>query len=420
MPAQVTVLPSGLRVVSETMPGLKTAAVGVWVDAGARHEAAENNGIAHLLEHMAFKGTERRSARQIAEEIEAVGGHLNAYTSREQTAYYARVLSGDLALAVDIISDILQHPAFEAGEIERERHVVIQEIGQAEDTPDDIVFDHLQECAYPDQPLGRPILGTEELVASFGRDQLAGFMGRHYRSPRMVVSAAGGLEHAAVVDLAARAFADWPSDVETAAEPARYRGGDRREARDLEQVHVTLAFPAFSYADDDFHALQVYSTLLGGGMSSRLFQEVREKRGLAYSVFSYASSYVDGGLFSVYAGTGEKDVAEMMPVIAAEMLDTTHRVDEAEVARARAQLKAGLLMSMESPSSRAEQLARQLLIFGRVIEEDELIAKVDAVTTADIRRVARRILTGGQPTVAALGPLGRLEDFDLLARRFAA
>jgi len=172
MSAQVTVLPSGLRVVSETMPGLKTAAVGVWVDAGARHEAAEVNGIAHLLEHMAFKGTERRSARQIAEEIEAVGGHLNAYTSREQTAYYARVLSGDLALAVDIISDILQHPAFEAGEIERERHVVIQEIGQAEDTPDDIVFDHLQECAYPDQPLGRPILGTEELVASLGATSL--------------------------------------------------------------------------------------------------------------------------------------------------------------------------------------------------------------------------------------------------------
>ncbi|MCW5752977.1 MAG: insulinase family protein [Alphaproteobacteria bacterium] len=419
MTVRTTRLPSGLSVVSDAMPDFKTAAIGVWIDAGARNETPEINGVAHLLEHMAFKGTERRSARAIAEEIEAVGGHLNAYTSREQTAYYARILSGDMALGLDILADILQHSTFAEDELERERQVVIQEIGQADDTPDDIIFDFLQEQAYPGQPIGRPILGTEALVSAMGRDQLQGFMARHYQAPRMVVAAAGGIDHDEVVALVENAFGALPARPGEAREAARYVGGEHRDTRDLEQVHVALAFAGLPFLDPDFHALQVYSTLMGGGMSSRLFQEVREKRGLAYSIFSFASSYMDSGLFTIYAGTGENDVAELMPVIAGEMQAATGDLAEAEIARARAQLKAGLLMSMESPSSRAEQLARQMLIFGRPLPLDEIIARVDAVSLADVERVAARILRGGQPTLAALGPIGRLEAYERIAARFA-
>jgi len=418
MTAEVTRLDNGLRIVTDRMAGLKTASVGVWVDAGARQETPDIHGVAHLLEHMAFKGTERRSARRIAEEIEAVGGHLNAYTSREQTAYYARVLAADVPLAVDILADILQHATFAQDELERERQVVIQEIGQADDTPDDIIFDHLQETAFPDQPLGRPILGTLASVGGMRREQLAGFMARHYRAENLIVAAAGAIEHEKLVALAKAAFGGLAAAGERRAETARYAGGERREERDLEQAHVALAFPAFAFGDPDFHALQVYSTLLGGGMSSRLFQEVRETRGLAYSVFSFTASYVDSGLFTIYAGTGAEQLGELLPVIAEEMGKVVGAVGEDEVARARAQLKAGLLMSLESSSSRAEQLGRQMLIYGRPLDVDELTGAVDAVDAAAVRRVARRVLTGGRPTLAALGPISRLENYDRIAARF--
>jgi len=419
MSVTTTTLNNGLRVVTDRTPGLRTASVGVWVDAGARYEAPDINGVSHLLEHMAFKGTERRSARAIAEQIEAVGGHLNAYTSREQTAYYARILSEDVPLAADILADILQHSSFAEDELERERHVVIQEIGQADDTPDDIIFDFLQHVAYPDQALGRPILGTVDTVKSFRREQLAGYMGQHYRAESMVLVGAGGIEHGELVGLAAEMFGELKPETAREREPARYVGGDMRDARDLEQVHFALGFPCVSFTDPDFHAVQVYSTLLGGGMSSRLFQEVREKRGLAYSIFSYANAYLDSGMFSVYAGTGEEEIAELVPVIAEELLKVTVKVDEEEVARARAQLKAGLLMSLESSSSRSEQLGRQMLIFGRPLPTDELIAKIDAVDAAAICRVAARIIGAGKPSVAALGPIGRLENYDRIAARFA-
>ncbi|HYM33644.1 MAG TPA: pitrilysin family protein [Candidatus Cybelea sp.] len=418
MAVQVTRLDNGLRVVTERMAELKTASVGVWVDAGARFETPDVHGVAHLLEHMAFKGTARRNARQIAEEIEAVGGHLNAYTSREQTAYYARVLSEDVPLAVDILSDILQHSIFADDELERERQVVIQEIGQANDTPDDIIFDYLQERAFPDQALGRPILGTLHSVAGMSRDQLAGFMRHHYHAPRLVVAGAGGVEHEHLVDLAGKAFGALGNGEVTMAEPARYAGGEKREARDLEQVHVALAFQGIPYKDPDFHAAQVYATLLGGGMSSRLFQEVRESRGLAYSIFAFTASYNDTGLFTVYAGTGEDQLPEFTPVVAEEIQKTTKSVGDEEVARARAQLKAGLLMSLESSSARAEQLGRQMILYGRPLPTEEIVAQVDAVDAAAVCRVAKRIVGGGRPTVAALGPLDRLESYDRLAARF--
>ena len=413
----LTTLDSGLRVVSVDMPGLETAAVGVWVDAGARCESVEHNGIAHLLEHMAFKGTHRRNALQIAEEIESVGGYLNAYTSREHTAFVARVLKEHVPLAVDILADILQHTTMPDDELEREREVVIQEIAQVHDTPDDLVFDLFQETAYPDQPLGRSILGTAESVGGFSRDAIAAYMAEHYGAERMVVVAAGRVDHDALIALAGEAFDSLPHRARGSVDPADYRGGDGRQNRDLEQVHLVMGFNGVSYTDPDFYAQQVLATALGGGMSSRLFQEVREKRGLAYSVFSFASSYVDGGLFGIYAGAGDTHVGELVPVICGEIVKIAEAVREDELDRARAQLKAALLMSLESPSARCEQIGRQMLIFDRPIPPAEIIERIEAVDGDSITRTTRRLIESGQPTITALGPVAGIEPYDKTCAR---
>ena len=416
---QITPLANGLRVVSDPVDHVETASVGLWVDVGARCETEETNGLSHLLEHMAFKGTERRSARDIAEEIEAVGGHLNAYTSRETTAYYAKVMKEDVPLALDLLADILQHSTFDEEELERERAVVIQEIAQVNDTPDDLVFDRFQETAYPDQPIGRTILGPPERVGSYSREALAAYMGAHYRAARMVLVGSGRVDHDALVAAAEAAFTALPEGPVPAPAAAVYSGGDCRIARDLEQAHLLVGFDGLAYDDDDFYALQVMSTLLGGGMSSRLFQEIRERRGLAYSVFTFASSYADGGIFGVYAGAGEDELAELIPVMADELVNACATVGDEEVARARAQLKAGLLMSLESTQARAERLGRHILLFGRPLTIAELIERVDAVDREAVQRTACRILQGCRPTVAALGPIARLEGHDSIAARFA-
>ena len=418
MTVRITTLPSGLRVVTDHIPHVESAAVGVWVDVGARHEAAEVNGVAHLLEHMAFKGTEKRDARRIAEEIEAVGGSVNAYTSRENTAYYARVLKADVPLAVDILSDILQHSTFDETELARERAVIIQEIGQSFDTPEDLIFDQMQETLYPDQPLGRPILGTEELIKSIPRADIAGYMKRHYMAPAMVLAAAGNVDHAALVAQAESAFAELGQGLPATPAPARYAGGERYENRDFEQVHFTLGFDGVPYGDPDYYAVNVLSYLLGGGMSSRLFQEIREKRGLVYSIYSFTSPYRDGGNFGVYAGTGETEVEELVPVLCDELQKVTLAVDADELARTKAQMKAGLLMSLESTSSRCERLAQNMLIHGRAYSYQEIIDKIDAVDAAAVTAAARRVMRS-KPTVAALGPVKRLERMAPIASRFS-
>jgi len=413
---RLTTLDNGLRVATIAMPGVQTASAGLWVDVGARYETPEVNGVAHMLEHMAFKGTATRSARAIAETIENVGGQLNAYTSREHTGYYARVLAEDLPLALELLADILQHSAFDEAELGRERQVVLQEIGQVQDTPDDLVFDLFQETAYPEQPLGRSILGPAEVVADMSRHALVDYMARHYTPERMVLAAAGSVEHERVVELRERLFRELPAAGERPFEAGAYRGGERRVERDLEQVHVLLGLPAFSYTDDDFYALQVLSTMLGGGMSSRLFQEVRETRGLAYAVFSFASSYRDTGLLGIYAGTGEEETAELVPVVIDQLLDMLDRPGEEELLRARAQLKASLLMALESSSAQCDELARQLLVFERRVPPDEIVARIDAVDEDAIRRVGRRLLAG-PPTLTAIGPLRHLAPLEDIRRR---
>lgn len=423
MTVRVSELPGGLRVVSDTMPDLHSAAVGVWVDAGSRHEEEDENGVAHFLEHMAFKGTERRTTRQIMEEIELVGGSLNAFTSREQTAYHAQVLAADLGLAVDLLGDIVLNPAFRPEEFERERQVILQEIGLAQDTPDDLVFDHLQAVAYRDQPMGRSILGTDRQIAGLPVDVLRGFRGRHYAPERMIVAAAGAVEHDRLVDLVAKHFAGAGSGqagpTPAACARASYVGGDYREERDLDQVHLTFAFPAFAYDDPDIYALQVYGVLLGGGASSRLMQEIREERGLAYSIYAQPVSYADGGLLTLYAGTGVELAGELLDVLGREVRASVTDLTDAEIQRARAQLKAGLLMSLESSNARMEMAARNLYLFGRPIPVEEMSAKVEAVDRTAVLRAARRVLDGAHLSFAAVGPVDGLPDADAMRERFA-
>jgi predicted Zn-dependent peptidase len=418
MSVHLTVLPNGMRVVTDRMDAVETVSLGVWVDVGTRHEPAAINGVAHLLEHMAFKGTERRSALAIAEEIEAVGGHLNAYTSREHTAYYAKVLKDDAPLALDILADILQHSVFDPSELDRERAVILQEIGQANDTPDDVIFDLFQERAYPDQPMGRPVLGRPEIIQSIDRASVAGYLSRNYAASNMVLAAAGKVDHDALVAQAERAFAGLPHLGAAKTEPARYVGGELREQRDLEQVHVVLGFAGVDYTDEDHYAASVLSTALGGGMSSRLFQEIREKRGLVYSVYSFAHGYRDTGLFGVYAGTGPDEVAELIPVMCDEIRKIADGLDPAELKRARAQLKAGILMSLESTSSRCEHLAQHLLVYNELLDVPDLVARIEAVDNEAVRRVARRVMAT-RPTFTALGQVGRIEHFDRIVARFA-
>jgi len=419
MSVEVTRLPSGLTVVTDAMPHLETASLGVWVGCGSRDERPDEHGISHLLEHMAFKGTSRRTARQIAEEIEAVGGDLNAATSVETTAYYARVLRADVPLALDVLSDILSDPAFDPEELQREQNVIVQEIGAAEDAPDELVFDKLQETSFPGQPVGRSILGTRETVRSFDRKRLAVYLKRNYRAPDMVVAAAGAVEHQAILDEVDKRFTAFTGPAAPGPEPARFVGGSYIEARDLEQVHIALAMDGLPQRDPNLFSLQVFTSVLGGGMSSRLFQEVREIRGLCYSIYAFHAPYSDTGMFALYAGTDAADVAELMRVVVAEITNASETVTDGEVARAKAQMKAGLLMALESSSARTEQLARQMFAWGRPIPLDELVARIDAVTVESARAAGRALIARARPAIAALGAGPGLESAAMIAESLA-
>ncbi len=405
--SKLTTLNNGLRVVTHDMASLESATVGVWVGAGTRNETADVNGVAHLLEHMAFKGTTSRSATAIAEEIEAVGGHLNAYTGRESTVYYAKVLKDDIGLALDLIADILHNATFDEEELKRECAVVLQEIGQAHDTPDDLIFDYFQETAFPDQPLGRPVLGCPNVVRGMSRKAIVNYMHKAYSSNSMVLAAAGRVDHDELVEKGQKLFGSRSANGGIDCEPAQYRGGEMRDRRDLEQLHLVLGFEGVPYDDDEFYAATALTTLLGGGMSSRLFQEIRERRGLVYSIYSFASYYADSGLFGIYAGTGADEAAELVEAICNEVRRLPKTLAEDEMCRTRNQLKAGTLMSLESTGSRCDQLGQQTLVFGAPVPLDEQVRKIEAVDIDAVLRVADRIFSG-KPTVAAVGPSEQL------------
>ncbi len=418
MTVRLTRLESGLTVVTHAMDHLESAALGVWVGAGSRSEREHEHGLSHLLEHMAFKGTHTRSAIEIAEEIEAVGGEVNAATSVETTSYYARILKNDVPLALDILGDILQNSVFDPAELEREQHVVLQEIGAARDTPDDRVYDLFTEAAYPTQPIGRTILGTPETVQAAGSPMLGEYLSTHYRGPAMVIAAAGAVDHDRIVELAGQRFVDIAGQPGPKPVAASYAGGEMREFRDLMETQVMIGFEGRPYTSERFYTAQVLAAVLGGGMSSRLFQEVREKRGLCYSIYAFHWAFSDTGMLGVHAATGPEDVGELMPVILGELERAAHDISETELGRAKAQLRAGLLMTLESPAARAGQIARQILLFGRPIPVDELAGRIDAITVTELRKLAEDIMTGGAPTLAAVGPLDGMMSRETIAERF--
>jgi predicted Zn-dependent peptidase len=413
-------LPNGFRIVTERMPGLQSATIGIWVAAGGRDERPEQNGIAHFLEHMAFKGTATRSPVEIAEAIENVGGYMNAYTSREVTAYYARVLGPDVPLALEVIADILRNSTLDEKELEVERGVILSEIGQALDTPDDIIFDWLQEKAYPEQPLGRTILGPEERIRAFQRADLATFVREHYGPGQMILSAAGDVDHAQIIALAERLFGDMTPVASAPAGAAQFIGGESRTEKALEQAHIAVGFESPDYRHPDAYVAQVYATALGGGMASRLFQEIREKRGLCYTIFAQAGAYTDTGMTTIYAGTSGAQMAELAGITIDEMKRAAEDFTEEETARARAQMKAGLLMGLEGASSRAERMARMVQIWGRVPPLDTVVAKIDAVTRADLKRYAEQMAVRAPMALAYYGPVQDAPDHETLTRKRAA
>jgi predicted Zn-dependent peptidase len=414
---QITRLDNGFTVVTEAMPQIATATLGVWVGVGSRHERDDEHGLSHLIEHMAFKGTARRSARQIAEDIENVGGEINAATSTEFTSYTAKVLGEDIAVALDVFGDILTSSAFDEVELSREKGVILQEYAAIEDAPDDLVFDAFTETAFAGQAIGRPIIGRPETIRSFDGGMIRAFLAREYAPTRMVLAAAGAVEHERIVEMARRFFPFAAGVSERSeSEPATYTGGERRMVRKLEQANLVIGLPGTSFRDPSFYATHMFAQILGGGLTSRLWHEVRERRGLAYDIGAFHWPFSDVGLFGISAGTAGRDVAQLIDVT----LDCTRlavsEVDAIEVARAKTQLKVALLAALESPGGRIERNARQLLAWDRVIPSHEIVAKVDAVTVDEVREAGARLIAAA-PTLAAIGPIKKLPPLDRLVEQ---
>jgi predicted Zn-dependent peptidase len=408
-----TTLPSGLRVITEAIPGSRSASLGVWVGIGSRDETPAMSGASHFLEHLLFKGTHKRTALQISAEIEAVGGETNAFTTKEYTCYYARVLDDDLPLAVDVLCDAVADSILEPADVEIERGVILEEIAMHEDEPSDEVHDVFTEAIFGDHPLGRLISGTEESITPMTRNQINSFYRRRYTPPNIVVAAAGNLEHATVVRLVRKALAGTALD-SSAADPAGPRTGSKRvrhqkphtvvRNRDTEQAHVVLGGVGIGRRDERRFALGVLNNVLGGGMSSRLFQEIREKRGLAYSVYSYASQYADAGLFGVYAGCAPGKVEEVLDLTRAELARVADKgLTDEEISRGRGMVKGSYVLGLEDSGSRMSRLAKSELLYGDLMTVDELLRRVDTVTREDINAVAAELLS--QPmSLAVVGP----------------
>ena len=413
---KITELDNGLRIVTQNMPGLETVSMGIWNYVGGRDETKEINGVAHLLEHMAFKGTKTKNALQIAETIENVGGDINAYTSKEITAYYVKLLADDLPYGIDILTDILQNSTFAEEELNRERGVIIQEIGMYLDTPDDMIFDYWQEKAYPDQPMGRSILGKTDIIKNISREEVKSFMMNHYNPKKMIISAAGKINHEQFVESIKKLCTNLPKGLTQQRVKASYQSGEYREDKKLEQIHLMLGFEGINYFDEDYYSLEIYDSLLGGGMSSRLFQEIREKRGLVYSIQSFSANYTDTGIFGVGFGTGETQIQELIPVLCDELNKSVDDVNEKEVNRGKAQLKVSQMRSRERASSRCVSAAYQLLHHNRIIEPSEIIEKIDNVSVGTVKKIAKKIISRPM-TISSIGPLKKLEYLDKIQSR---
>lgn len=416
MSPRIHTLPNGVRVVCDPLPGWQTVALSVVAGRGARYEDAFHSGWSHLLEHMVFKGAGGRSARDIVEVIEAEGGHINASTGYERTSFQVRALKDGLALGSAVVADLVLRPTMAADDLAREKQVVGQEIAEAADTPDDLVFEMAQTAAFDGQPLGRPILGTVKSIGAATPEALGAWRARLYAPDALVVSAAGAVDEDELLRLAERDFGGAGEAGPRGAEPAAFTGGVRAAAKRLEQANVVLLLPAVGVLDPDYFALRLLAEILGGGMASRLFQEAREKRGLAYAIDAYSETYADTGVLGVFAGCAASDAAELAEVTVGEIQALAKPVGEAELARAKAQLKGSMFMGRESALARAEQAAGQVLLFGRTLDPDAVAQEVDAVTPAQIAALTARILDRRKAAVAVLGPRAALPA----AERFQA
>ena len=412
MQSQITTLKNGLRIITSNFPQLESVTVGLWVKTGSAYETEDINGISHFLEHMSFKGTNTRTALQISEEIEDAGGQSNAYTAREFTAYYAKMLKNDLELAVDVLTDSLCNSIFPADELKKEQEVVVQEIKQTFDTPDDIIFDYLQETAFPNQALGRPILGSKKHIRSFSRETLFSYLKTNYAAENIVACAVGNINHENFVKMIEQRLSSLQPHTHFTPDIQKYQGGFFFEPRQIEQAHVMLGFQGLPYETEDYYPSVILANLLGGGMTSRLFQEVREKRGLAYTVYSFTAAHTSTGLLGIYAGTGAKDLKQLLPVITTEINKICQEpVSAKELQRAKTQMKASMLMALESPSSTAEMLARQMLIYNRIIPVEEMVERIEKVSQDDIMRLARQIFSSN-PTYTLLGAIDQKIEYE--------
>lgn len=399
-------LPNGVRIITEEMPYVRSASIGIWVGAGSRDESESNNGIAHFIEHMLFKGTTARSAKDIAETLDAVGGQLNAFTSKEYTCYYAKVLDEHLDIAIDLLSDMFFNSTFKEEDIEKEKNVIIEEIKMYEDTPDELVHDLFANTLWSGHPLGRSVIGTAGIISQITRKDLVDFMEGYYRPDGVVVAVAGNIKHDEVIGKLAPIFSNNTSPrnerkyvAPTAGSRVYYR------KKDTEQVHFCLGTPGLPLDHDDIYVLHVMNSVLGGGISSRLFQEIREERGLAYSIYTYHSSYRDAGLFSIYAGLSPGNLNDVISLITKEMKSLrVNGITKEELARTREQLKGSILLGLENVSSRMSRIGKSELCLNRVVSVEEAVERINRVTADDVRELAQQLFTGEKIVVSSIGP----------------
>ena len=405
---QKTVLPNGVRIITEEIEHVRSAAFGIWVGAGSRDEREGYEGISHFIEHMYFKGTEHRSARALAESLEAVGGQLNAFTTKEYTCYYAKILDEDLDLAIDVLSDMFFCSLFDEKEIEKEKNVVIEEIKMYEDSPDELIHDIFSEYVWNDHPLGKPILGTEQSIKSLSRDKIMTFLSEHYAPDNVVIAVAGKIKHEDIVAKLSTQFGTFKRGGRRVLEETpNGQKVERYQKKETEQMHILLGVPGLGQDDDDIYAMHIFNNILGGGLSSRLFQEIREQRGLAYSVYSYHSTYVDTGLFAVYAGTSPNNTKEVIECLLQELKDIKQKgITAEELERTKAQIKGGLYLGLESVSSRMSRLGKTELTYNRVLSPEEVVDKLEKVTLEDVSRVIGRLWQKDNISIMTLGPSG--------------
>ena len=419
MSASITQLNNNFTVITDTMPHVESVSINIWVNVGSKYENVNIAGISHFLEHMAFKGTKTRTALDIAQIFDDIGGNFNAHTDREHTVYHVKTLKRDIKIAVEVLADIILNSQFPQEEIDKEKGVVLQEIYQTNDSPTSIIFDKYIEAAYPNQIFGQSILGTPESVNGLSKVDLHNYMDEFYHASNMLLSVAGNITHKEVIELVSQYFSQIKKSENKPADTAVYCGGEYREIRNLEQIHLVIGFPSVSYKDDQFYTIQILDSVLGNGMSSRLFQKVREELGLVYSISSFNSSYSDSGIFSIYAATDKNNLSQLLTTIASEVKSTTRNLQENEISRAKDKLISQILMSRESTSARAESLGYYYSHYNRYITKEELLKKISEITIEDIKNCTNSLLgSNNKITIAAIGQIETLPSYNDIAQMF--